>query len=421
MPTRPIVKTQRSLYLEAPEGEAIYASASYARAPGEAMLEVVRHEIMAVRSDGERFYDAKRMYLRGSEDNGETWREEDSELLHGGDNATPPAIILDPFHDLLIALSCTWEVDPDDAFMAIGSRAQRTRRAFYQLSDDGGLSWTSPRNIIDSRPGYDLTNWAPGVAYGVAGGIASGQPAFLSDGTLVVGFVVTHPEAPASDQTARALELYSSICYGRATFNRDAFALDWEFGETVHVDFPMAGGGCCEPAVVSLGGQRLFNTMRCQGDEEHGIHSTRYCTMSDDGGMSWTEPEPLRYDDGETVWTPASVHLFFRSNKTGQTYLLANILPAPVYGQRPRYPLAIAVFDTDSQRVRRDSVTVIQDLPDGAPVERRYTNWGMYEDRRSGDLVMTMPEQPKFVNFTDMTRAEEFTADCIQFRLRFGT
>jgi len=169
--------------------------------------------------------------------------------------------------------------------------------------------------------------------------------------------------------------------------------------------------------VAHLGGARLFNTMRCQGDPSTGVYATRFSTVSEDGGLTWSVPEPLQYDDGSTVWTPASYSQFIRSGKTGRTYWLANILSGPVHGQTPRYPLTIAEFDTVNCRIIKASVRSIQELPEGAPTERRYTNWGSYVERWTGDLILTLPEQPKQTDFSAMTRPEEFTADCIRYRI----
>jgi hypothetical protein len=60
--------------------------------------------------------------------------------------------------------------------------------------------------------------------------------------------------------------------------------------------------------------------------------------------------------------------------------------------------------------VVRDSVTTIQALPDGAPERRRYTNFGVYEDRETQEIVLSLPEQPK-------TNWEDFTADCVRYRI----
>jgi len=67
--------------------------------------------------------------------------------------------------------------------------------------------------------------------------------------------------------------------------------------------------------------------------------------------------------------------------------------------------------------VRRNSLTTVQDLPPNAPRERRYSNWGCYEERGTGDIILTMPEQPKHTNFTEMRDPKEFTADCVRWRI----
>ena len=122
---------------------------------------------------------------------------------------------------------------------------------------------------------------------------------------------------------------------------------------------------------------------------------------------------------------PAAFAEFIRSPTTGRAYWFGNILDHPVTGQLPRYPLALAEFDENRLCLVRDSVTIIQDLPSGAPAceredgpftsenqcGRRYTNWGSYIDRRTGEIVMTLPEQPK-------TSWDDFTSDCIEIRIR---
>ena len=414
-----MIHVERQLHIGAPEGDAVYARACYTRAGGEELLEAVRHEAMRVKADGSKHYYERRIYLRRSQDNGRSWsagpdeQKKDGEHLEGS-HSYPPTVILDERNDLLIALQCTYEVDPAETQFSMGSLPQRTRRMFYRLSDDGGRTWTESRQIIHASPNMNPTNWAPGISYGTTGGIASGQPVFMPDGTLVIAFVISHPQAPHEP----AGSYYMSTIYAQTCLVGDGLSLGWKFGREITVPYPASMIGCCEPALCSLGGNRLFNTMRCQGDEKSGIYAIRHTTVSNDGGLTWSEPTPLVYDDGETVWTPASVHRFFPSSKTGKTYLLANILPAPVHAQTPRYPLTIAEFDTERCCVLRDTVEVIQDLPEGAPTERRYTNWGQYEERGTGDLILTLPEQPKHMDFSAMTRPEQYTADCIRFRIR---
>ncbi len=416
------IEVTRQIHIPAPADAAVYAHPTYARASGAFLIEDIRHAAMHVKSDGSKHYYPKRLFRRRSEDGGETWREEPDFQTRGpeqleGAQRYQTGMILDPVHDVLINLYFTHEVDLGEGVFSRGNLIQRTQRTYYELSHDGGDTWTGPHQVIDARTDYDEKNWAPGIVYGIQGAHAAGQHAFLPDGAMVIGFSVMHPEKPASFPDKDS-GYYITTIYGQARLADDRDGLEWCFGEEISVEYPKSSMGCGEPALLWLGGTRLFNTMRCQGSKKHGIYSTRYTTLSEDGGITWSDPVPLTYDDGSTVWTPASPHRFFVSSRTDKTYVIANFLPAPVHDQRPRYPLGIAEFDTDRLCVLRDSVAVIQDLPEGAPKSRRYTNFGMYEERGSGDLILTMPEQPKKMDFEAMTRPEDFESDCIQWRVR---
>ena len=67
-------------------------------------------------------------------------------------------------------------------------------------------------------------------------------------------------------------------------------------GDTPGLRAPKNSGGIWanEPAMVELSDGRLFATMRTQAD-------ALYWSVSDDQGQTWTEAEPLRYQDGGGV------------------------------------------------------------------------------------------------------------------------
>jgi len=421
------IDVQREPYITAPEGDAVYSWPLYTGATGATMLESVFHE--AAHFTGEerrRIGYARRIYRRRSVDNGATWQEISPDLFNGrpermaGTQMYLRGLHRDPVSGVLIGLHSTYEIDLSQPQFGLGNSISRTYRAWYQLSRDGGATWDEPRQIIGEGAPYDEFHWGPGLQYGDTGGVVEGQSLWLEDGTWLLPCMRMHPTAPPEDTSERATELYATMVSLRGRLSDDGREFTWTFGEPIVVPYPKAAGGCSEPATAKVSDNRILTTLRCQGDEAAGIYSTRYTALSHDGGITWSDPEPLCYDDGRIVWTPASVHQFFVSSVTGKTYLLANILDAPVYAQMPRYPLAIAEFDTQSCRVRRDTVQIIQDLPPGAPEERRYTNWGSYEDRFTWELVLTMPEQPKYMDFSAMRNDEDYTADCIRIRVRLG-
>ena len=194
----------------------------------------------------------------------------------------------------------------------------------------------------------------------------------------------------------------------------------WEASSGITVPPNVSSSGPCEPDLLSLGGQRLLATMRTQGIPARKVPTTRQCAFSEDGGRTWSRPEPLKYDDGTPVWVPAAISAFERDPASGRVFWFGNIQPGPVYGQIPRYPLTMAELGTRRLCILKDTVTVIQDLPPGAPragdprkgeLGRRYSNFGHYVDRKTGQFVLLVAEEPRVT-------WEDYWSDTIRFRIK---
>ena len=256
--------------------------------------------------------------------------------------------------------------------------------------------------------GSTRARWGPELDYGTRGAILNGAACrWMDDGSLMAPFTGYERLDGTRPWDFRV------IC-ARGEWNAGRTALEWEFGSYFEVGPDRSTAGCCEPSIASLGGDRLFMTTRCQGGEAQGLHSIRYTALSEDGGMTWSDPEPLLYDDGSPVHTPASSSDFVTTS-TGRTWWLGNILEAPVFAQTPRYPLKLALFDPGRACLVRDSVRLIQDRPEGAHELVRYTNFGSYEERGTGRLVVTLPEQYRYKGWDEMEKPEDFAADCIKY------
>jgi len=132
--------------------------------------------------------------------------------------------------------------------------------------------------------------------------------------------------------------------------------------------------------------------------------------------MTWSKPEPLRYDDGTTVWPPRVCIPLHHVDENRQDVFAHEHAALACVRTDARYPLTIAEFDTDTCRVRRDTVQTVQDKPAGAPLDRRYTKFGLYEERNTGDLILAMPEMPRHKNDEDL-QPDDFSSDCIRFRV----
>lgn len=285
--------------------------------------------------------------------------------------------------------------------------ARAISRFYYTVSEDRGLTWDTSRRIIDARPGCDKDRWMPDFdPERHTAQFDQPHPITLDDGSLLFGFTVKTPRYVTR--------------FFRGRWDKKARAMAWEASQGITVGPTVSSSGPCEPDLLSLGGTRVFATMRTQGIPSKNVPTTRQCAVSEDGGRTWSGTRPLTYDDGSTVWVPAAISVFERDPATGRVFWFANIQPGPVYGQIPRYPLTIAEFDPRRLCLLKDSVTVVQDLPPGAPqagdpkkgqLGRRYSNFGHYVDRKTGEFVLLVAEEPRVT-------WDDYWADCIRLRVK---
>lgn len=416
------MKIKRSAYIGAPQGHAVHAFGQcYASLKRNRLVESVVHHAF----DGN-YYHTAQSYRRVSDDNGRTWS------IHGpafsadvskaeGTERTSPRHLLDPGNGLLVAFYSDWLIKTAEP-QFISDTTDKSYRVHYEISRDEGRTWEPGRQVVHRGGGYDEIRWLPGITYGQNGAYAeSGIPCVLEDGTIVLGLVIAPVDA-AGKLIRPCGGYWYEVGFLRGRWNHGLTALEWEMGEPLRVTTGMSSVGCCEPDLLVLGRNRLFTTMRCQGNPALGLYSSRVGSLSEDGGLTWMAPKLLAYDDGSPVRVPASYSGFLRSPRTGKAYWFANILDFPVYAQYPRYPLTMAEFDEERLCIVKSSVRVIQGLPEGAPActnlrpasdeecGRQYTNFGCYLDRETDEFALIMPEMPK-VSWAD------FTSDCIQIRV----
>ncbi len=417
------IKVKKELYLAAPPGRSIWAQApAYARPDAPEMTDVIsitRRGPVLGDANPARYYYTELARRRHSTDNGRTW--EDGAILadnrsgfHGNYERFTPLNYLDPDNGRLLSLTNEALLDcagGKPQWYGEGNLRARTMRIFYEISHNGSRTWTPARQVIHRDPQYNARAWMPGLAYGVNGAMCGNQRIIKTGaGTLVIPITVF--AAGSNRRNIQECDHQTSTMAGflLGQWTPDMNNIEWECSGLLDIAPEERPSGLTEPDVLYLGGQRIFATMRNMGNREKGIPSLRMCSLSGDGGRTWSPARPLAYEDRTPVWVPACPSEFLVSPRTGRIYWIANIQPAPVYRGIPRYPLTIAEFDPDNLCIVRDSVQTVYDKPPDAPPQRRYSNWGSYIDRETGEFVLTLPEEPK-------TSWDDYTGDAVRFRI----
>ena len=338
-------------------------------------------------------------YLRRSTDNGRTWlRCEDwvakeplrpeRQLVRG---------LLGFFLDKKTGwmFRCYFENEsiPDMAPWDKDAPDVPTRRNFIQISKDEGRTWSEPEQLIMTNEGCDEVHWAPGIWYGKNSGYPmTGNARQAPDGAILMPFCMNRL---FDNDTVRSPEYggyehRSSCCLGR--WHEDGSGIDFLMGEYITLPRKYSADGADEPSFDYMPSGRLFVSLRARrlAHAPLEIPGCKHFAVSDDDGHTWSDAGPMLYDDGEYVLSPASYSVAIRSSKNGRLYLITNFVDVNPMNCDPRTVLQIAEVDTDTLRIIRDSLTVIEQRTPDQPEYIRFSNFPVYEDHETGDIVLLM-------------------------------
>ena len=352
----------------------------------------------------------KRGVIRRSEDNGKSWEavEEWTSEEPLGDGLVLerglPEVFCDPDNGLVIRFFITARNNPNIVpWDYARSPMTRTRKIFFQTSQNEGQTWSEPERLIMQGGDYDETHWMDGVYYGKNGACIEGSQIIKNRrgetlapmwGTrLFENDDIINPNAdPATSNPDGTVEHFSGCFFGR--WRADGSGIDWSVSESVRLPLKYSCDGADEPSVDYLPDGRLFMVLRARTYPHTGqkLPSLHYYTLSNDDGRTWSEPEPLLYDDGSYAYSPACLANVLRSSKNGRFYVMTNFAEGPCVNCDPRNRLQIAEIDTTTLTIKKDTVTIIepQDESLNQPDNIRFSNFRWYEDRETQNIVLHM-------------------------------
>jgi hypothetical protein len=256
--------------------------------------------------------------------------------------------------------------------------------SYYRVSRDFGRTWSKPTQLR-YEDGADFDPKKPT------------KPEFLlknqayfgnniirhSNGTLITA--VTHANAADDPQTDTRTWKLGSLCFV-GTWDAEQNDYSWKAGRRVSVPDTVSSRGLMEPSVAELKDGRVLVVWR--GSDTKTTPGRKWFSLSSDGGLTLSPPAEWKYDDGTGFYSPSSIHQFIRHGVTGRLYWFGNITPVPPAGNLPRYPLVMAEVDETLAALKKDTVTLIDDRPDGTDTGYQLSNFSLYENRETHDFEL---------------------------------
>jgi len=373
--------------------------------------------------------------VRESNDDGRTWSElaplRETEYRPTGCNprwGNNERVLYDPVAGLHVSI--WWSIT---TLKTAPKKHRYYSHAWYRLSEDDGRTWSRPGQLrYETGPEYDFDR--PYDTSFLARNLATvhAHCAMLhSNGTLVVAAVgVKIPEGDGDpdpsgkygsyDKPARCRDLGGACFVGR--WDKQERVYDWKRGNCVWLPRSVVSRGFMEAAIAELHDGRVLVVYRGTGTAE--APGRKWYAVSSDGGMTLSEVQELKYDDGTRFYSPSSYHRMLRSSATGRLYWTGNICPEPPRGNAPRYPLVIAEVDEDVPALRRSTVTVVDDCLQSDSKDLQLSNFSLIENRRTDcfELFLTRIGERALMRGPDkdVYPCREFwTADCCRYTLSF--
>ncbi len=347
---------------------------------------------------------AGKVFKRISFDNGRTWSPGSLifEPIRGergvsrwGENA----FLFDEQEDAVIFFLNN-HLYPKNTFTG---EVERFTRIFYMISFDEAESFSETVQLI--QEGCNSDTWARGITFGKNNAAISFCAPIKTRSTNIILPVQICPAD--SDFDNPFLIKWQAACFiGRWEGKR----IRWDLSKPVSIYPKLSSRGLCEPAIAELMDDSFLMVCRGSNHTIPNLPGYKWFCTSKDGGYEWSNVRPFCYDDGERFYSPATGSRLIRHSKNRKLYWIGNIVPENPDGNRPRYPLQIAEVNEARVGLTKNTVGVIEDKRQGDSPLVQFSNFRVYEDRETGEFVLTMARIQE--------RGNELTSPAYEYRIQ---
>lgn len=358
-----------------PDASAFNATTCYANSADNSL---VQHYVRLEASDTMGDY-----FRRYSPDNGRTWLapsciftpfKTQKGTVRRGENT----LFFDRDKSALVHVY-NLHIYPDGVF---SGEMYRYTRIFFEISFDGGKNFSAPRQII--QEGYDEVNWTDGVYWGRNQSMISFSEMMKQGDSLIL----PAQKVPLNKDFLKPYRMPLEAGCFIGKWKDDTIV--WNCSRWRTIDDKLSERGIFEPAIAELKDKSLIMVCRASNGGVPDMPSFKWCSFSYDGGLDWTLPEPLKYNDGTAAFSPSSGSKLIRSSESGKLYWIGNLTDRNPDGNRPRYPLFISEFDEKEKALKKESIEIIDTKQEQDSSLVQFSNFKVHEDRETHELVLNM-------------------------------
>jgi len=275
--------------------------------------------------------------------------------------------------------------------------AQYTYYLRYRVSTDGGRSWVFDAPMVGEGD-FTLENPFKGIHIGKSSfyvGDAGSIPIVTRKGKILVPCQTTPIGPDGKPYNPTGGHTYTDALVLIGTWTHDG-RLSWKSSQRVKGNPARSTRGMIEPTMIEMPDGRILMVMRGSNghgaDPDYKLPAFKWYAVSEDGGYTWSQPEPWTYDNGENFFSPSSMSVLVK-HSSGRFFWVGNISDENCRANSPRWPLVMGEVHPEHLTLIRDSLLV---LDTKGPVDEDHgrvdlSHVSLVEDRESGEWVLTYP------------------------------
>lgn len=260
----------------------------------------------------------------------------------------------------------------------------------YRVSIDQGASYLFEKPIFQN--GYNQQNPFPNIEIGknafYIGDIGS-QPIITKNEKILLPVQSSIIGRDGKPWNPGGMTTYSDAMVLVGTIKKD-FTISWLSSKRINVPLSQSTRGLIEPSIIELSSGKLLMVMRGSNggktDPIFKIPSYKWYSVSDDGGLNWSQPLPFSFLGEKPFYSPSSMSSLFK-HSSGKIFWAGNISKDNCKGNTPRNPLVIAELDQQSFELIPSTLKIIEDDP-----HADLSHFHLIENRETKQIIFTYPK-----------------------------